>query len=73
VCIGVAEPSILTACSNAGSAEEFVADMLMHRAAIGVRRIVAGDVREISLQGEAAGRNMAVPLNWRVLNVEDVL
>ena len=47
--------------------------MLMYRAAIGVRRIVADDVLEITLQGEAAGRNMAVPLNWRVFNVEDVL
>jgi hypothetical protein len=41
--------------------------MLMHRAAIGVRRIEAAGVREIALQGEAAGRNMAVPFNWRVV------
>jgi hypothetical protein len=72
VCIGVAEPSTLTACSSAGSVEEFVADMLMHRAANGVRHIRAADVREIVLQGEAAGRNMAVPFNWRVFKVEDV-
>jgi hypothetical protein len=72
VCIGVAEPSTLTACSSAGSAEEFVADILMHRAANGVRRILAAGVREIVLQGEAAGRNMTLPFNWRVFKVGDV-
>jgi L-fucose isomerase-like protein len=60
-------PSTLTACCSAGSVEELVADMLMHRAAMGVRRMAAADVREEILQGEAAGRNMAVPVNWRVL------
>jgi hypothetical protein len=46
----------------------------MHRAAKGVARMAAAaDVREKFLQGEAAGRNMAVPVNWRVLDVQDVL
>jgi hypothetical protein len=40
--------------------------MLMHRAAIGVRRAVAARVWWASgFQGEAAGRSMAVPVNWR--------
>ena len=47
--------------------------MLMHRAAKGVRRVAAADVGEKFLQGEAAGRNMAVPGNWRVTGGEDVL
>jgi hypothetical protein len=70
--MGVAVPSTLTACCSAGSVEELVADMLMHRAAKGVRRMAAADVRETLVQGEAAGRNMAVPVNWRVMGVEDV-
>jgi hypothetical protein len=70
--MGVAVPSTLTACCSAGSVDELVADMLMHRAAMGVRRMAAADVRERFLQGEAAGRNMAVPVNWRVLAVGDV-
>ena len=46
---------------------ELVALMLMHRAAIGVDRAVAADVRCATVfQGEAAGRSMAVPVNWRV-------
>ena len=28
---------------------------------------MAADMREKFLQGEAAGRNMAVPVNWRAL------
>jgi hypothetical protein len=41
--------------------------MLMHRAAIGLRRAVAALVRCAKVfQGEAAGRSMAVPVNWRV-------
>jgi hypothetical protein len=71
--MGVAVPSTLTACCSAGSVEELVADMLMHRAAKGIRRMAAADVRETLVQGEAAGRNMAVPVNWRVMGVEDVL
>ena len=73
MCIGVAEPSTLTACCSAGSVEEFVAEIFMHRAAKGVGRMAAADVREKLLQGEAAVRNMAVPVNWRVLGVQDVL
>ena len=65
----VVEPSTLTACSRAGSTEELVAVMLMHRAAIGVGRAVAADVRwrwARDFQGEAAGRSMAVPVSWRM-------
>lgn len=63
----VVEPSTFTACSRAGSAEELVAVMLMHRAAIGVGRAVAADVRWArDFQGEAAGRSMAVPVSWRM-------
>lgn len=64
---GVAVPSTLTACCSAGSEGDVVADMLMHRAAaaedvcaVGVRG------RQRLLQGAAAGRSMAVPVNWRV-------
>ena len=71
--MGVAVPSTLTACCSAGSFDELVADMLMHRATTGVRRMAAAEVGEIFLQGEAAGRNMAVPGNWRVTGGEDVL
>ena len=71
--MGVAVPSTLTACCSARSVDDLVADMLMHRAAMGVRRMAAADVRERFLQGEAAGRNMAVPVNWRVMGGEDVL
>lgn len=43
--------------------------MLMHRAAIGVRRGVRMHVRaERVLQGAAAGRDMAVPGNWRAMD-----
>ena len=58
---GVAAASMLVRCSKAGSADEFVAEMLMHR-----RRVVAAPARCATLlQGEAAGRSMAVPVNWR--------
>ena len=67
VCMGVAVPSTFTACCSAGSADELVADMLMHRAAIGVGRAAAGHVWDKDAQGEAADRSMAVPFNWRVL------
>lgn len=72
--MGVAVPSTSTACCSAGSAGELVADILMHRAAIGVRRAAAGHVCDRDVQGEAAGRSMAVPFNWRVWvgGVEDV-
>jgi hypothetical protein len=47
--------------SLAGSVEGAVAMMLMRRAPIGVRTWVR------RAQGEAAGRSMAVPVNWRGL------
>jgi hypothetical protein len=56
----------LTCGSSGGSAEELVALMLMHRAAIGLLRAVAAHVRWARVfQGRAAGVGMAVPVNWR--------
>jgi hypothetical protein len=44
--------------------------MLMHRAAIDVGRAVAANERWASVfQGEAAGRSMAVPVNWRACDI----
>jgi hypothetical protein len=58
---GVAAASTLSAWSRAGSVEEVVAEMLMH-----LLRTVAAEARCAKLlQGEAAGRSMAVPVNWR--------
>lgn len=56
---GVAAASTLVRWSSAGSVDEFVAEMLMHR-----RRAVVAPARCAKLlQGEAAGRSMAVPVN----------
>jgi hypothetical protein len=64
---GTEAASTFTCGSSDGSVAELVALMLMHRAAMGVRRAVAADVRWAKVfQGEAAGRSMAVPVNWRV-------
>jgi len=72
--MGVAVPSTFTASCSPGSVDEFVADMLMHRATIRVGRIATGQVWAKEAQGEAAGRSMAVPFNWRTKSsVEDVL
>jgi hypothetical protein len=63
---GTVEASTLVCGSSAGPLDELVAEMLMHRAAIGVRRAVAELVRCVKLfQGETAGRSMAGPVNWR--------
>lgn len=62
--VGSPAPSTLVCGSSAGSDDELVAEMLMHRAAIRVGRAVADRVRRArALQGEAAGRSMAVPVN----------
>jgi hypothetical protein len=60
------EASTRVCGSRAGSVEEVVALMLMHRAAIGFGRAVAAAVRCAKpFQGETAGRIVAVPVNWR--------
>lgn len=62
------DASTLVCGSSAGSVDEVVALMLMHRAAIGFRRAVAAAVRCAKpFQGETAGRIVAVPVNWRAL------
>lgn len=59
---GVAAASTLVCCSSTGSVDKFVAEMLMH-----LLRAVAAPARCATLlQGEAAGRSMAVPVNWRM-------
>jgi hypothetical protein len=57
---GTESASTLTCGASDGSLDERVALMLMHRDAAAARVRGAKD-----LQGEAAGRNMAVPVNWR--------
>ena len=58
---GVFVASMFTRCSRAGSVDELVAEMLMH-----LLRAAAAPARCATLlQGEAAGRSMAVPVNWR--------
>ena len=64
MCKGVAVLSTETACCSAGSEGELVAAMLMHRAAID--RAAGAYMRDTLVQGEAAGRSMAVPGNGRV-------
>lgn len=59
---------MLVCGASDGSLAELVAWMLMHRAAKGCGRAVAAHVRRARvLQGAAAGRDMAVPVNWRAL------
>jgi hypothetical protein len=58
---GVFAASMFTRCSRAGSVDELVAEMLMH-----LLGAVAAPARCATLlQGKAAGRSMAVPVNWR--------
>jgi hypothetical protein len=64
---GTEAASTLTCGSSEGSVEELAALILIHRAAIGVlhRAVTADEPRTQHVQGEAAGRSMAVPVNWR--------
>jgi hypothetical protein len=57
---GTESASTLTWGASDGSLDERVALMLMHRVATAARVRGAKD-----RQGEAAGRSMAVPVNWR--------
>lgn len=59
------------AASRAASVEGAVAVMLMRRAATGVRRKVTAGVRWAARhdRGEAAGRSMAVPVDWLWIGV----